>query len=254
MIAHPSPAVRTDRERTLRTELRSLGELIENRVTLPISGVTVEIVRPVDTDLLLDRVADDPEQNLPYWAEVWPSGIALADAIASAPDIVRGQRILELGAGLGVTAIAALTAGAKLTITDYSLDALRLCRLNAIRQTGREPHAIQINWRQPGVELLDQVGTGYPIVLAADALYEQRDVEPLLTLIERLIASGGMLWLAEPGRAVARAFRALLDRAGWSSQSNHYRGPWPDPKDAEVVVGVHRIVRDPRLTALMTTG
>lgn len=217
------------------------------------SDVSLDIVRPVDTDRLLDRVTDDSEQNLPYWAEVWPSGIALADAIASAPHVVRAQRVLELGAGLGVTAIAALTAGAELTITDYSPDALRLCQLNAVRQTGREPHSVQMNWRQPDANLLERVGTGYPIVLAADALYEQRDVEPLLILIERLIAPGGMLWLAEPGRAVARAFRAVLEKASWSCQTSRYRGPWPDPKDVGVVVEVHRIVRGPSLAGSMAT-
>ena len=65
------------------------------------------ISRPVDYDRLIDDAAADPEQNLPYWAELWPSGVALAGKITCDPRIVRGRRVLELGCGLGVTAVAA---------------------------------------------------------------------------------------------------------------------------------------------------
>ena len=43
------------------------------------------ISRPVDYDRLIDDAAADPEQNLPYWAELWPSGVALAAKIACDP-------------------------------------------------------------------------------------------------------------------------------------------------------------------------
>ena len=94
------------------------------------------ISRPIDYDRLIDDAAADPEQNLPYWAELWPSGVALAAKIARDPGIVRGRRVLELGCGLGVTAIAALKAGADLLVTDYSPEALALCALNALDQAG----------------------------------------------------------------------------------------------------------------------
>ena len=100
------------RLRRLRAEAAAIGALLEERVALPRTGDAYRIVRPAETDPLLDRVAHDPEQNLPYWAELWPSGVALADAIAARPDRLRDARALELGAGLGVTAIAALRAGA----------------------------------------------------------------------------------------------------------------------------------------------
>ena len=51
------------------------------------------ISRPVDYDRLIDDAAADPEQNLPYWAELWPSGVALAAKIARDPAIVRDRRV-----------------------------------------------------------------------------------------------------------------------------------------------------------------
>jgi predicted nicotinamide N-methyase len=202
-----------------------------------------EIEQPDDLDRLLDEIADDPEQNLPYWAEIWPSGVALADAIALHPAAVRGLRALEIGSGIGITAIAALRAGADLTVTDYAPPALDLCRRNTLANAGREPQTLQFNWRNPSDEFL-ALGP-FPVVLAADVLYESRDVEPLLTLLEQIVAPSGLLWLAEPGRAVARRFVELARDRGWTGPQEDHHGPWPDPNDAGITVSVYRLRREP---------
>ena len=202
------------------------------------------ISRPVDYDRLIDDAAADPEQNLPYWAELWPSGVALAAKIARDPGIVRGRRVLELGCGLGVTAIAALRAGADLLVTDYSPEALTLCALNALDQAGVLPMTLRVNWRDPN-SALRATGDAFPVVLAADVLYERRDVEPLLALAERVVAPSGDLWLAEPGRLPAARFLESLLAGGWIAQSERCSGPWPDPEDNRkgVAVTIHRLRR-----------
>jgi predicted nicotinamide N-methyase len=98
--------------------LAAIEPLRVDRVDLPGTTESMMISRPVDYDRLIDDAAADPEQNLPYWAELWPSGVALAAKIAREPKIVRSRRVLELGCGLGVTAISALRAGADLLVTD----------------------------------------------------------------------------------------------------------------------------------------
>jgi predicted nicotinamide N-methyase len=203
------------------------------------------IARPIDYDRLIDEAAADPEQNLPYWAELWPSGVALAAAISGEPEALRGQRALELGCGLGVAAIAALRAGADLLVTDYAPEALALCAFNALDQTGRSPATLRMNWRDPGPALVRLAGERFPVVLAADVLYENRDVAPLLALIEHVVAPGGELWLAEPGRAPAARFVESLGERGWAEESDLCAGPWPDPDDnrKRIVVSVHRLRR-----------
>lgn len=225
----------------LKAEIDAIGPLQESHLLLPRSGRTYEVLQPTDFDALLDRVVDDPEQNLPYWAELWPSGIALADHITLEPERVAGRRVLELGSGLGATAAAAIAAGADLTATDYSAESLLLCRYNTLRLTGREPATLRLNWREPNRRLFDLAGPGYPLVLAADVLYESRDVEPLLALTSRLVAPDGLLWLAEPGRPPAKRFLDAARDAGWRIESETHAGPWPDPKDAGVIVGLHRL-------------
>lgn len=229
--------------RRLRRSLRHLGTLTDDAVPIPGAGRTMTIRRPVEIDRLLDLAARDPEQNLPYWAELWPSGIALAGAIAAQPVLVDGRRALELGCGLGLTAATALAAGAALTVTDYAGDALALTRFNCLRQTGRTPAALQTNWRAPDGPFAALVAGGFPVVLAADVLYEARDVAPLAALVERIVTPGGLLWLAEPGRRPAAAFLDSIRAAGWAEESSAWDGPWPDPKDAGVVVTVHELRR-----------
>jgi len=233
-----------DRLEQLRAALRDVGTLKPVRVELATSGVTYWIDRPDDTDLLLDAVVDDPEQNLPYWSEIWPSGVALADAISADPSPVVGRRVLELGCGIGITAIAALRAGCELVVSDYADGALRLCQLNCLINTSSEPQRIQFNWRDPSLEFIRLAGDGFPVVLAADVLYERRDIAPLLELLARIVAPGGTLWLAEPGRHVARQFVERAVAEGWVVvEERRDEGPWPDAKDAGVKVTVRQLQR-----------
>ena len=240
----PPDASVTDRISALLESLFRSGPLRQDQVAIPGTAITLDIVRPQDIDALLDQVADDPEQNLPYWAELWPSGIALAAAIARSPDLVRGTPVLELGSGLGITAAIALDAGADLIASDYAVESLLLTRANCLRHTGREPRTLRMNWRDGEEPVLAGAPDGFPVVLAADVLYERRDIEPLLTLVDRIVAPGGMLWLAEPGRPPAATFLDEASRRGWRATTDHCDGPWPDPNDAGVVVAVHRLQRE----------
>ena len=119
-MTHLLDAAMASRRSELLAALTPVGPLRVDHVDLPGTSESLTVSRPVDYDRLIDDAAADPEQNLPYWAELWPSGVALAAEIAHDPAIVQGRRVLELGCGLGVTAIAAMRAGADLLITDYS--------------------------------------------------------------------------------------------------------------------------------------
>ena len=233
----------TERIAALLNQLSSDLELKDEPVTIPGSNAIMTVTRPVDTDALLDRAADDPEQNLPYWAELWPSGIALAAEILADPAMVANLDVLELGSGLGITAAVAVAAGAKLMATDYSAESLILTRLTSQRWCGAEPETLQINWRSPDTDLLNGHPAGYPVVLAADVLYERRDIDPLLELFDRVVAPDGVLWLAEPGRPPASIFLESASRAGWQFTTSTWHGPWPDPKDADVIARVHQLRR-----------
>jgi predicted nicotinamide N-methyase len=176
---------------------------------------------------------------LPYWALVWPSGLALAETLLTHPDTLRDKRTLELGCGLGTTAIAALATGASLSVADCFAETLLFCRYNTLRNAGRQPRTLLLNWRTPAGRAACVTRAPYAALLAADILYEQDDLEPLLDLVPRLLTPGGAFWLAEPGRRVSQAFVQAAAARGWRDESTDYERIWPT-EEKPVRVVVHR--------------
>jgi predicted nicotinamide N-methyase len=220
--------------------LNRTAEMQRLEVTLPISKRKYVIHRPTDDsrELLFDAGRADPDKQMPYWAKVWPSGVALADVVVERAAKLKGQHVLELGAGLGVTAAAVLEAGADLVTADYGMLPLAFCRLNTLVNTGHVPRAMCFNWRHDAeVEAATrrpEFRDGFPLILAADVLYEGRDAEPLLNVIERLLTADGELWLAEPVRRTAQRFLDSAASLGWDIESRQVRADWPDATSGPV--------------------
>ena len=165
--------------------------------TVELAGRELVLLRPPSADELIDEAAFAQDEFLPYWAELWPSGVALAELVAGLD--LRGRRVLELGAGLGLPSLAAAIRGARVLASDWAEDAVELLRLNA-RRNGIALEAARVRWDAPGPLL---AGAPWDVVLGADLLYEARNAEQLRGLLPRL---GGRVLLAEPGRPFARAF------------------------------------------------
>jgi len=164
--------------------------LITCSETLRIGDVEVTLVRPAEPEALLDEEAFANDEFMPYWAELWPAGLALAHAL---PDRLDGVRVVELGCGLGVPSLVAAVRGADVTAVDWAAEAIALLRENAALNAA-SLQAVRADWRS-----FD--GT-YDLVLAADVLYEARNVEPLAKLLpqlapEALVALAGRPYEAE---------------------------------------------------------
>ena len=177
--------------------------------------------------------------HLPYWALLWPSGLALAEALLADPEVARGARALELGCGLGATAAVALSLDARLTVCDLFAEALRFAEYNTLRCAGRSPSSLLLNWRTSAGRARLLASAPYDLLLAADVLYEAEDVEPLLTLAPALLRPGARFWLAEPGRRASRDFVARARALGWRDSPSIVERAWPPDGDVTRVV-VHR--------------
>jgi predicted nicotinamide N-methyase len=125
--------------------------------------------------------------------------------------------VLELGCGLGVASMAAARAGARLLATDWSEAAIALLRENAARN-GVQLETLVCSWEQPEPLV---ARAPWDLVLAADVLYERRNVPLLLDLLPRL---GDEALLADPGRPAAPAF---LDhaKANWRVEATRNAQP-----------------------------
>jgi predicted nicotinamide N-methyase len=162
----------------------------------------VTVLRPPNADDLIDEDSFDEDEFLPYWAELWTSGVALAQVVPSLG--VEGKRVVEVGAGLGLPSLAAALCGADVLATDWADDAVALLKANAKRNSIRL-RVKRVRWDEPEPLLR---GAPWDVVLGADLLYEQRNATQLLELLPQL---GGDLILADPGRPFAKAFLAHWD-------------------------------------------
>lgn len=169
--------------------------------TVTVGDRLLSVVRPRSGEALLGDEAFGDELVMPYWAEMWPSGVALAGALAGRS--LRGARVLELGCGgLALPSIAAGLAGGRVLATDWSEDALAFAARNARRNRAWIETAL-CSWTEP-----DQVVSRAPwdLVLAADVLYEQPTAGLLAELLPRLVARRGTAWIADPSRDPTRPF------------------------------------------------
>jgi predicted nicotinamide N-methyase len=144
------------------------------RERIRVGEIELDLLRPASPEALIDEEAFADDEFLPYWAELWPAATALAESLPE----VDGLRVIELGAGLGVPSLVAAAQGAHVTATDWSQNAVELLRENA-RRNGLELAVECWDWREAR-------GDRFDLVLAADVLYERRNVEPLLARLREL--------------------------------------------------------------------
>src|SRR3954449_12270629 len=110
---------------------------------VPLARGELRVLRPRDSEVLLDEEAFEHEEFLPYWAELWPSGATLARDVSARS--LRGARTLELGCGLGLPSIAAALAGGRALASDWSPDAIAMTECNAQR-SGAALETLVCDW------------------------------------------------------------------------------------------------------------
>ena len=165
----------------------------------------LSLLRPAAPDDLIDESRFETDEFMPYWAELWPSGLALAEVLAEHE--LRGARVVELGCGLGVPSIVAALGGARVLAADWAPAALALLHANAQRN-GAAVETLEVDWADAGALV---ARAPFDLVVCADVLYEPRNVDALVDLLPLL---GDHVLLGEPGRQTAGAFFARAE-AGW---------------------------------------
>ena len=144
------------------------------------------------TEVAAGRTGLDP----PFWAFAWAGGRALARYLLDHPEVVSGQRVIDVASGSGLVAIAAARAGAA-AVTAYDIDPLAAA-------------AITVNAEANGVAVpavcADILAAGGPpaprpdLVLVADAFYEEDLAGQVLRFLERSRARGAAVLAGDFGR------------------------------------------------------
>lgn len=188
-----------------------------------------------DIDPLLNSLIDkDPahpdveDERMPYWAELWPSSILMAETIIHRQSDLPEGKWLELGCGPAFPGVVAGSLGLEGTCTDYMQEALWLARLNLYENNCKALVKVEnLDWRKPS-------GTQkYAWIFAGDVTYEKRNFAPLLSTFEHYLEENGEIWIGEPGRGVARSFFQMMGQAGWFSELIHRKNE----------ISIHRFIR-----------
>lgn len=191
-------------------------------------------MHPEAADALIDEHDFARDERLPYWAELWPSAVALARRLSG--EDLAGRSAVELGCGVGLPGVAALACGAGVTATDHYEAALDFARYNARANLGWEPRTRLLDWHEPRTEGLGS----FDLVLAADVLYEPRNVVALAALIPRLLVPGGEVLLADPRRKDAPGFLQRVRDKGFHISTEECSVP---SGGREVIVLMHLLRR-----------
>jgi len=200
----------------------AIPAVVRERVIL--GDHTFLIDRPGGSDDLLAhpavRAAFAADEYLPYWADLWPAARMLAKAVLAEP-WPPGLIALEVGCGLGLPGIAALARGLRVVFSDYDATAVEFAAKNA-RLNGFDTfETLPFDWRDPPANLRADV------VLASDLTYEARHVEPLVALVGRVLAPGGLCLWTDQDRPPATALKAELARLGWPVETKVARAGEP---------------------------
>ena len=147
------------------------------------------------------------ERNVPppYWAFAWAGGQALARYLLDNPAEVAGRRVLDLGTGSGLTAIAARLAGAASVIAN-DVDPIA-CVAVAVNATANNC-LIEVT----AEDLLpdaayDGATPDVDVLLVGDLFYEKPLAERVLAFIEGYQARGVLVLTGDPQRSYFPAAR-----------------------------------------------
>lgn len=124
------------------------------------------------------------EMNVPppFWAFAWAGGQALARYLLDHPEVCAGKRVLDLGSGSGLTAIAAAMSGAS-GVLAADIDAI------AIASVGLNAAVNGVDVTGTTEDLLATVLPAAGVILLGDLFYERSLADRVLAAIEQAGAS-----------------------------------------------------------------
>lgn len=157
-----------------------------------------------------EELIDDPrvearfavDEFMPYWAEFWPAARLLAEEVATWPqaDAANPATVFEFGCGLGLIGLVAQRLGYRTTLSDYDDDALAFVLESAKLNDLPAPNVAFVDWREDYPHLRSDR------ILAAEVLYEKRNLVPIAQFLAKHLNPGGFALLIDGNRQTADPF------------------------------------------------
>lgn len=189
------------------TEYEQLMEQITAKypvetVPLKIGNKVLSILQMKDYEEYIINAVESRDLNVtevPFWAKLWEASFVLAYFLGRQP-VVAGQRILEIGAGIGIVGVYAAMCGHNVTITDINEDALRFCRANALLNGAPQATVMQLDWNDAAPFL------PFDVIVGSEVIYDRRSYPLLVSFLDKALAPGGIIFLAKNADMPTPAF------------------------------------------------
>ena len=186
-LSAPDLKSRQSAETFIRANTKALAPPLVPEVTLLLAEESLPIWQKTEEELGQMNVPP------PYWAFAWAGGQALARLILDRPELVADKRVLDLGAGCGLSAIAAMRAGAR-SVLAADIDSMALAAI------GLNAAANGIALATTGDDLLSSAPVDADVILVGDLFYERALADRVLAFIEAAAASGMLVLIGDPQR------------------------------------------------------
>ncbi len=177
--------------------------------------------------------ADEQGLRMPFWAFAWPGGQALARWLIDHPSVVAGRRVLDVGSGGAIEAIAAMTSGARSALcVDIDPVASIAARLNAMA------NGVILETMTVDPLSVDAASFDCDVVLVGDLTFDVAITARLVPWLEAHHARGRTVLVGDAGRV------ALPD---WFESVGSAMAPFDGNPDGSTSWAVQ--VRQPRSSA-----
>ena len=172
-----------------------------NTHELVINGRRFQMMLPKDLTRFINP--NDVFDKFPLWAKIWPASWVLAGHLAEMP-VVATQKLIEIGAGIGLVSIVAASFGHSIVLTESNSDALQFARANAATNGCPQLPILDLDWGRP--QLKDTVD----YIVASEVTYKKENLKPLKTLFDSCLSPGGEVILTgEIRRGSKETYRQL---------------------------------------------
>jgi predicted nicotinamide N-methyase len=187
LLPGPDHKSRRSAEAFILANTKPLAPPLVPEITLQLAEESLPIWQKTEEEL--------GEMNVPppYWAFAWAGGQALARLILDRPGLVARKRVLDLGSGCGLSAIAAMRAGAR-SVLAADIDAIALAAI------GLNAAANNVAVATTGEDLLARAPGSADVILVGDLFYERALADRVLAFIEAAAAAGAIVLIGDPQR------------------------------------------------------
>lgn len=153
----------------------------------------------------------------PLFGLPWPSGAHLAARIAQRP-VTAGERILELGCGLGLASLVAHRRGADVTASDCHPRAQAFLAANVLLNQLLPLKYRRGSWGAgAAIESAEaRVSGRFDLIMASDVLYERDPDGDLAGYIALHAAVGAEVWIVDPDRGNHAHFNRHMREHGFA--------------------------------------